>query len=118
MSIRQHGAVNNQTITTAGNSGYLPNLLSNDDRAGNMTIFIDSGVVSGTTPSLIVTVYEALTAGGKLAQVYQFAPIIATQTGLIRQALQQILAPYVYIGWTISGTTPQFVGMTVNTLFS
>jgi hypothetical protein len=109
----QHTQAFSGTITASGNSGYLPNLSQN----GEVVALVNSGTVTGTTPSLTVTVYGALTSGGPLEQLVAFTAITSTQANVVRQALTEVISPFVYVAWVVSGTTPSFAGASIDLLF-
>jgi hypothetical protein len=101
------------TITTAGNSGALPNLGRSiqPEIIAHLTI---AGPVTGTTPSLTLSV-DASADGVNFASVGTFtAQTVQTPANTsIRLPLANVLDPYLRVSWTVSGTTPSFAGVQV-----
>lgn len=110
--VYQHQRVlESSTVTASGNSGYLPNLSNN----AVMTILADvTGAVSGTTPSLTISIGVAATNGGRVAVVQTFTAITAALTAPVRNIISNIAEPFIYIAWTVTGTTPSFGGVNLD----
>lgn len=113
---RRHSVLNNATLTTTGNSGTLPNL----DRSLNPTVVavLDiQGPVTGTSPSLTITVY-GWTDSNRKAQLYQFTAQLTQLAAPLRQVISNALEDKLEVDWVISGTTPSFGGVSLDLLMS
>lgn len=113
---RRHQVLNGATLTASGNSGTLSNL----DRSLNPTIvaLLDvSGTVSGTTPSLTVTV-SGWTDTQRKVVLATFTAVTATMTAPARTVISNVLEDQLEVEWAITGTTPSFGGVNINLLMS
>jgi hypothetical protein len=112
---RMHQVING-AVSASGNSGPLKNL----GRSENPTIvaYLDvQGTVTGTSPSLTVTVYGSVD-GVRFAQIATFTAVTATLTGPQRVVIQNALDPYLEVAWSVSGTSPVFNGVTCELLMT
>lgn len=109
-------AIANQTITASGNSGTF----NNPSTAQNPmmeAIFSVTGAVSGTTPSLTVSVYEVDPITGNNVLLGSFTAVTATNNEQ-RLAFQPVFANQLYVAWVVSGTTPSFAGVECDLYFT
>lgn len=101
MAFDLHAAVPSAARTATGNSGAIA------VQAGNLGIGLNVTAVSGTTPSMTVTVewsYDGTNFGvGETTD--SFAAITAAK---VTNRLVPVRAPYYRLVWTITGTTPSF----------
>jgi hypothetical protein len=112
---RRHQAMNG-TYTASGNSGTLANL--GQDNNPTVVAFLDvQGPVSGTSPSLTITIY-GFADGGRKAQLGQFTAVTASLSGPQRLVIHDVMEDNIEVDWAISGTTPSFGGVTCDLFFS
>lgn len=96
-------AIPSNTITASGNSGNI-NARNN---AQNLRVQLNVTAVSGTTPSLTVTLQDSVDGG---ANWNNLSPAFTPVTAVGRQVIN-IPAPYGYLlraNYAVSGTTPSF----------
>lgn len=115
--MRRQQAIGAQTITASGNSIFLQNL----GRDTNPTVigYLDCGVVSGTTPNITISVYGS-EDGVRFTPVplASFAAITATPAGPQRMVIANVLDPYLYVAWVVTGTTPSFATVNCDLYFT
>lgn len=88
--------------TTSSNSGTL----GLADTGGNLNLLVNVSAVSGTSPSLTLTVtwsHDGTTFAAIDGTAESFAAI-TTAKAVVKQF--PIKAPYYQIAWTVAGTTP------------
>lgn len=113
------------TLTATGNSGgYTPgvNLCTAIDlrRVTDLALMVYVGAVSGTTPSLTVSlgIYDA--AGNLFPAVMSTAALSTAGSkvayaGLFSGGTSQIVFPeWAQVAWTITGTSPSFSGVEIS----
>ena len=116
--VQQLPAVASQTLTASGASASFQTPSGDSGRQG-LAYLVIAGPVSGTSPSLTVSI-QGSPDGTNWATLASFAAqTAATAAGVaIRLALSQVLEPFVRVSYTISGTTPSFGGVSVTLFFS
>src|SRR5690348_1264980 len=110
--------VNSASITAAGNSGALQNLGRSDQTT--VIAYLDiNGPVTGTSPSLTVSV-DGGPDGSTWANLGSFtAQTAVTAAGVvIRLVIHDVMDPFVRFSWTISGTTPNFQNVVMTLIMS
>lgn len=92
------------TATTTGSAMYV------GDITGPYNIQVDVGAVSGTTPTLIVSLTESATSGGTYTAVPDSTTAtINTANTITAKLVRQSTLPYVKAVATIAGTSPSFI---------
>ena len=99
----------NQTITASGNSGAFNNISDSQEPALECILSV-TGAVTGTSPSLTVTVYEVDPVTGNNVVLGAFTAVTATNN---EQRLQffPVFGAQLYVAWVVSGSTPSFAGV-------
>lgn len=102
MAYKARNTVTSAAKTTTGNSGALTL-----DPGATLQVFLDVTAVSGTTPTLDVTV-EWSHDGASFFPAQP--PDSFTQVTAVSKAVKNIpvKAPFYRVVWTIGGTTPSF----------
>lgn len=112
---RVHQAING-TITASGNSGALPNL--GESKNPTVVAILDvSGTVSGTSPSMTITV-EGSYDGVRFYTLATFTAVTAALSSPQRQIISNVLEPYLQVSWSVTGTTPSFGGASCELIMS
>lgn len=88
--------------TASGNSGMIQGFGDTDE----LTVQLDVDAVSGTTPSLTLTV-ESSIDGGTNWNVQDTFPAV-TAAGVTVRTITNLIGDVVRVAWAISGTTPSF----------
>lgn len=115
----QHRAIfTSQAITASGNSNTFNGAAHRNNTARGLHLVVDVTAVSGTTPTLVVTIEGFDTISGKAYTLLASATINSTGTtvlkvypGLTASAnvvANDILPEFFRISWTVGGTTPSF----------
>ena len=111
-------AVVAQTITATGASAAFDNLCGDNGRMAVVEMII-AGPVTGTTPSMTVSVQGSIDGTNWDTIASYTAQTAATGAGVaLRLALTSVLEPQLRVSWTVSGTTPSFGAVSVWVLFS
>lgn len=78
-----------------------------------------TGAVTGTSPTLNVTVYEVDPVSGANIILGAFTQVTATLTNPLRLAFQPVFASQVYVAWVVGGTgAPTFNGVNIDLYFT
>ena len=112
---RRHSVQSNATLTVTGNSGTLKNLGLSAMPDVVITVAVH-GTVSGTSPTLQVTLYAKDDQGNKY-QLWQSSSITATNN-FQRAQVTGAIDPNFEVDWVIGGTTPSFGGVDINLYMS
>lgn len=90
--------------TASGNSGAFTLTEGNQ----NLSVLVDVTVVSGTTPSMTISVEWSDDSGTTFAQADPADAMTALTTTGTKAKIFQVKAPWFRVVWTITGTTPSF----------
>lgn len=108
----------NQTITATGNSGAaVPNNSQCPIPAVEAVLNVP-GAVSGTTPSLTVSIWEVDPVSGSNVLLGTFAAVTATLANPLRLAFQSVFGTGFFASWAVSGTTPSFGGVELDLYYT
>lgn len=112
----QYTALNNQTIAASGNSDVFSNV--GQSHNPEIVVVLDvQGPVTGTTPSLTVSLY-ASADGVRFEQVGILTAVTGVLAAPSRVVIKDVLEPYLQVQWVVSGTTPSFGGVNCNVFMS
>lgn len=89
--------------TASGNSGALP---GDYGLAKSIRVQVNATAVSGTTPSMVITVEDSVDDGATWNVIDTFGAITAT-TRIVRSTTATF-GPKLRVSWAITGTTPSF----------
>jgi hypothetical protein len=91
--------------TVAGNGGTIPVDFSDETE---LLLHIKVAAVSGTSPTMTVSVAESLDGGTTWVNVSSATAVTAAGTTRHTVPITAVIGPMLRIGWTIGGTTPSF----------
>ena len=103
----------NATVTTSGQSGVFSPPIDPDHTEHRSSILVSAGSASGTSPSVSFQVQTSLD-GVNWFNVG--SPVVLTAAGSARMEFSAI-EPYHQIVWTVTGTTPSFVGVNSHLIY-
>lgn len=117
-SPRRHQIQKNATLTATGNSGLIPNLGRSDNPT--IVLLVDvQGAVSGTSPSLTVSLYaQPIDSDHRPALVGSASAITGATSSPQRVVFQNVMEQELEVVWTITGTTPSFGGVYIDLIMS
>lgn len=100
-------AAANPAIVASGNSGNLSDL-STAPNTEFECVLSCAGPVSGTSPSMTVSIYEIDPVTGLQVLLGSFSAVTGVLTNPLRLPFQSVFAQQIYVAWVVTGTNPSF----------
>ena len=98
-------------ITASSTSSKLNNLNNVGPQTEMEAILSCAGPVTGTTPSLTVSIYEVDPVTGLDVLMGSFTPVTGVLANPLRLPFNSLFGFQFHVGWVVSGTSPSFSGV-------
>ena len=108
---RRHQVLAGVTITASQTSAKLNNLNLNGPNTEVEAILNVTGPVTGTSPSLTVSIYEVDPVSGGDVLLGSFPAVTGILANPLRLSFLAVFGFQFHVAWVVSGTTPSFGGV-------
>lgn len=115
---QQRGILSSQAITASGNSNTPNGAAHRNNMSRGLHLVVDVTAVTGTTPTLVVTIEGFDSISGKYYTLLASATINSVSTTVLKvypgltasanAVANDIVPEFFRVSWTVGGTTPSF----------